>query len=206
MNTVTMGIVPSEHDPEIRYMAVPDPSVGCEVSAVHSGSAARARGEDVLKTVNSGRFMASIPSYIRDGIYTIDDDGGARRPRRKDCDPEGDARGAGHRSRDQISPDRRKGGEPMAPAAGPAGTRSPDPRGTPRNRLGPAGRENRSRNRSARVVEIPVRGASIDARSEEHTSELQSPCNIVCRLLLEKKKNILLSCGLRQCRTTSGTA
>src|SRR5256885_9650168 len=27
-------------------------------------------------------------------------------------------------------------------------------------------------------------------RSEEHTSELQSPCNLVCRLLLEKKKNI----------------
>src|SRR3989454_7695838 len=31
-------------------------------------------------------------------------------------------------------------------------------------------------------------------RSEEHTSELQSPCNLVCRLLLEKKKN-------RQCWT-----
>src|SRR5256885_9391192 len=34
--------------------------------------------------------------------------------------------------------------------------------------------------------------ARIDAarrrRSEEHTSELQSPCNLVCRLLLEKKK------------------
>src|SRR5256885_3136833 len=28
-------------------------------------------------------------------------------------------------------------------------------------------------------------------RSEEHTSELQSPCNLVCRLLLEKKKRIL---------------
>src|SRR6266446_979004 len=28
------------------------------------------------------------------------------------------------------------------------------------------------------------------ARSEEHTSELQSPCNLVCRLLLEKKKII----------------
>src|SRR5256885_8765494 len=28
------------------------------------------------------------------------------------------------------------------------------------------------------------------SRSEEHTSELQSPCNLVCRLLLEKKKNI----------------
>src|SRR5256885_7618460 len=28
----------------------------------------------------------------------------------------------------------------------------------------------------------------IELRSEEHTSELQSPCNLVCRLLLEKKK------------------
>src|SRR5688500_19773213 len=28
-------------------------------------------------------------------------------------------------------------------------------------------------------------------RSEEHTSELQSPCNIVCRLLLEKKKKTI---------------
>src|SRR2546426_6203767 len=30
--------------------------------------------------------------------------------------------------------------------------------------------------------------AADDLRSEEHTSELQSPCNLVCRLLLEKKK------------------
>src|SRR5256885_7191113 len=30
-------------------------------------------------------------------------------------------------------------------------------------------------------------------RSEEHTSELQSPCNLVCRLLLEKKKKIAVS-------------
>src|SRR2546426_6284407 len=29
-------------------------------------------------------------------------------------------------------------------------------------------------------------------RSEEHTSELQSPCNLVCRLLLEKKKKLAL--------------
>src|SRR5256885_7526343 len=29
-------------------------------------------------------------------------------------------------------------------------------------------------------------------RSEEHTSELQSPCNLVCRLLLEKKKQNIL--------------
>src|SRR2546426_3813725 len=32
----------------------------------------------------------------------------------------------------------------------------------------------------------PVRDGA--GRSEEHTSELQSPCNLVCRLLLEKKK------------------
>src|SRR5205807_296655 len=31
-------------------------------------------------------------------------------------------------------------------------------------------------------------GVDVAARSEEHTSELQSPCNLVCRLLLEKKK------------------
>src|SRR5256885_5351280 len=30
-------------------------------------------------------------------------------------------------------------------------------------------------------------GQLTDNRSEEHTSELQSPCNLVCRLLLEKK-------------------
>src|SRR5256885_1146990 len=30
--------------------------------------------------------------------------------------------------------------------------------------------------------------ALLGERSEEHTSELQSPCNLVCRLLLEKKK------------------
>src|SRR5256885_13174116 len=30
-------------------------------------------------------------------------------------------------------------------------------------------------------------------RSEEHTSELQSPCNLVCRLLLEKKKKSIYS-------------
>src|SRR2546426_8219550 len=30
----------------------------------------------------------------------------------------------------------------------------------------------------------------VTRRSEEHTSELQSPCNLVCRLLLEKKKKL----------------
>src|SRR2546426_7345357 len=38
------------------------------------------------------------------------------------------------------------------------------------------------------VIEGPLRVGK-STRSEEHTSELQSPCNLVCRLLLEKKKN-----------------
>src|SRR5256885_8903421 len=33
-------------------------------------------------------------------------------------------------------------------------------------------------------------GIKESSRSEEHTSELQSPCNLVCRLLLEKKNTI----------------
>src|SRR5256885_12688304 len=39
-------------------------------------------------------------------------------------------------------------------------------------------------------------------RSEEHTSELQSPCNLVCRLLLEKKKKILQDSDLVHRSTT----
>src|SRR5256885_2805910 len=34
----------------------------------------------------------------------------------------------------------------------------------------------------------PLPPSRSGSRSEEHTSELQSPCNLVCRLLLEKKK------------------
>src|SRR2546426_9331701 len=41
------------------------------------------------------------------------------------------------------------------------------------------------------LVSLLARGHTlIEGRSEEHTSELQSPCNLVCRLLLEKKKKI----------------
>src|SRR5256885_4374582 len=39
-------------------------------------------------------------------------------------------------------------------------------------------------------VPDPQRFGGAFRRSEEHTSELQSPCNLVCRLLLEKKKKI----------------
>src|SRR2546426_3284704 len=42
--------------------------------------------------------------------------------------------------------------------------------------------------------------AEDESRSEEHTSELQSPCNLVCRLLLEKKKHNIDNSVLRDAR------
>src|SRR5256885_10913373 len=39
-----------------------------------------------------------------------------------------------------------------------------------------------------RTSDMTAGGKAKGKRSEEHTSELQSPCNLVCRLLLEKKK------------------
>src|SRR5256885_13057514 len=42
--------------------------------------------------------------------------------------------------------------------------------------------------RRGRHREADHRRRDAPERSEEHTSELQSPCNLVCRLLLEKKK------------------
>src|SRR5256885_9737032 len=41
-----------------------------------------------------------------------------------------------------------------------------------------------------KLVELRLAAGKPGLRSEEHTSELQSPCNLVCRLLLEKKKKI----------------
>src|ERR1039457_3196389 len=47
------------------------------------------------------------------------------------------------------------------------------------------------RNAMIRSVSMRCRPRKIFlTRSEEHTSELQSPCNLVCRLLLEKKKTL----------------
>src|SRR5256885_10527104 len=39
------------------------------------------------------------------------------------------------------------------------------------------------------IADATAARLSFGPRSEEHTSELQSPCNLVCRLLLEKKKS-----------------
>src|SRR5256885_12560655 len=54
-----------------------------------------------------------------------------------------------------------------------------------------AKRKERAEAFTARIQKLRGKGSKTDVdplRSEEHTSELQSPCNLVCRLLLEKKK------------------
>src|SRR5256885_10119981 len=50
--------------------------------------------------------------------------------------------------------------------------------------------------RPSATARFRVRGC----RSEEHTSELQSPCNLVCRLLLEKKRRYDPSCDVQRIR------
>src|SRR5256885_7208025 len=57
--------------------------------------------------------------------------------------------------------------------------RGDDPLGEPGLRVGDQGPP----------LRVPDAGG-VRPRSEEHTSELQSPCNLVCRLLLEKKKHL----------------
>src|SRR5256885_11381764 len=67
---------------------------------------------------------------------------------------------------------------------------------TPRREQPPVGREDAA----VDPARVPRKGGDLAvsgnvpqlhfSRSEEHTSELQSPCNLVCRLLLEKKNNI----------------
>src|SRR2546426_4929194 len=52
----------------------------------------------------------------------------------------------------------------------------------------------------ARPRRVLARRVIHGERSEEHTSELQSPCNLVCRLLLEKKKK--KKCRLIPARST----
>src|SRR5256885_13312492 len=59
---------------------------------------------------------------------------------------------------------------------------------------GPAGnaaREEVATGARGWITDDPAHAAPCGmGRSEEHTSELQSPCNLVCRLLLEQKKNV----------------
>src|SRR3712207_7711726 len=60
----------------------------------------------------------------------------------------------------------------------------------------PRGRAPRGRRHDPARDRRPDRSAAPHARSEEHTSELQSRQYLVCRLLLEKKKNLDTACCL----------
>src|SRR2546422_4791849 len=82
-------------------------------------------------------------------------------------------------------------------------TSTPRKSGSPRSRITRSGR-------SVAVISIPSRpvGASssrsdtsLSARSEEHTSELQSRLHLVCRLLLEKKKKKKITTSPPQTQT-----
>src|SRR5256885_3137656 len=64
---------------------------------------------------------------------------------------------------------------PETPRPGAEETRRPNPR---------------DRCREGGSPDPPPAPEGASERSEEHTSELQSPCNLVCRLLLEKKKDM----------------
>src|SRR5256885_7304707 len=77
-------------------------------------------------------------------------------------------------------------GASVAPAAAPPGV------GRTGSRRGRSASPCRSPQGSPRGS-TPPPGCGVEPRgerSEEHTSELQSPCNLVCRLLLETKKNL----------------
>src|SRR5256885_12713213 len=76
-----------------------------------------------------------------------------------------------HREHDREAT--RLGDDPLLSPAGPGERHDAEERGD-RERRGPE---------AARGDRLPHRLV----RSEEHTSELQSPCNLVCRLLLEQK-------------------
>src|SRR5256885_16192898 len=70
-------------------------------------------------------------------------------------------------------------------------TPSPSPAGTAVRKLRNSPARAAAQAYSATMICTTTNGQKVglrSVRSEEHTSELQSPCNLVCRLLLEKKK------------------
>src|SRR5256885_12449608 len=68
--------------------------------------------------------------------------------------------------------------------------RDPDPAGGSVARDGLAGVVDQVHEHLLDLVRVHF---DLGERSEEHTSELQSPCNLVCRLLLEKKNTHIMS-------------
>src|SRR2546426_7901889 len=79
---------------------------------------------------------------------------------------------------------------------------APRARGRRGPQVGRCGAPRLARRGARRPVARVEHGAGV--RSEEHTSELQSPCNLVCRLLLEKKKNTISTLTRRHPTTSAG--
>src|SRR2546426_9047634 len=73
-----------------------------------------------------------------------------------------------------------------------------------RREAGAAGKDTRGLLRVHQFDKVELVRFCRPERSEEHTSELQSPCNLVCRLLLEKKKTLkhLTTCNLNNMHST----
>src|SRR3989454_4256287 len=158
-----------------------------------------------------GLAAARLCRYLSGGSHDRDGRGGGR-AFGHDPDAESfpaEAVGPAPRDRPSSRPACRDGSDGNRVAGGWAGRTGdryrPAQGGTPRGRVsGEPGRIGHDivvtgviepgRAAGGRRVRLADREATAGlhgrpVRSEEHTSELQSPCNLVCRLLLEKKKN-----------------
>src|SRR5690606_41516684 len=88
-------------------------------------------------------------------------------------------------------PTRRSSDLPLAPRRGAGGRRCvPTPAAVLRCVPAPGGAERHGQATAPVAVRRTLSRTSADARSEEHTSELQSRENLVCRLLPEKKESV----------------
>src|SRR6266481_1716203 len=125
-----------------------------------------------------GCSISSIGSGVLPGVEKTLDQEHRRQGGQPDADP--DRVGPALRDQQAQSPEGHELPEADAPDA-------PDPA------LASCDQRGRAAHVAGEPAEVQQRdgAAAADSRSEEHTSELQSQFHLVCRLLLEKKKNII---------------
>src|ERR1039457_5708092 len=103
----------------------------------------------------------------------------------------GNARGFAKLERAKVAEPRQAGGQAGQDEKEPGARCQAPYRGRLQSGIGHAATEDLNHGSPDRGCQIRIDTCDSDFgenRSEEHTSELQSPCNLVCRLLLEKKK------------------
>src|ERR1039457_1066360 len=131
-------------------------------------------GDGQLRNGDSPTATARTRTFTSNTTGTAAGPGTLTVPASRPCRPGEYPPAATHNPDPTLRPARRYGrGAPPAAPPGP---------GTPSPAASPAGTPTGSRARNAPPGEPAAPGPH---RSEEHTSELQSPCNLVCRLLLE---------------------